>query len=201
MKMLHDCRWTNPAAYHLSATEKLVYQWLLGNKDTTISGVYTVMTGAILDGVGYHIFDNNVKGSPAFPILDKLVDSGLIAYDKATHTLRLINYHKFRPFGSGNPLIVVNGLEKDFLALYNKDFFVDYVIENYDVINEKIAAAKIAYKKAMDGKGTKLTDPEKLINLQKILSKVSKMSRPDSEIIAKESSSLSKKNIQIEGKG
>ena len=128
MKMLHDCRWSHPAAYQLEARDKLVFQWLLGNKDTSISGVYTVQTGAIQDGVGYHIFDNNVKGSPVYPTLDKLVEVGAIAYDKPSHTLRIVNYHKFRPFGNGNPLIVVNSLEKNILALHNKDFFVDYVL-------------------------------------------------------------------------
>ena len=193
--MLHDCRWTSPAVYNLGATEKLVFQWLLGNKDSSLTGVYTVMTGAIMDGIGYHNFDNKAMGSPVYPFLDILVENGAIAYDKSSHTVRIIDYHRFRPFGNGNPLIVVNSLEKNILSLHNKDFFVDYVFENYDIIAKKVEEGKEAYKKALikatkEGKTVKLTAPDNLINLQECISLATKMKKPDNEITPKITRSL-----------
>lgn len=179
MKMLHDCRWSNPATYNLGSTEKLVFQWLLGNERSSLSGVYTVMTGAIQDGVGYHNFDNNVKGSPVYPALDKLVESEAIDYDKKTHTVRIIDYHKFRPFGNGNPSVVLKSLEKNIKALHNKSFFVEYIFENYDIITKKVQQAKLG-------------DNEKgeLTNLLQAIDKASKTKKPDSEITAKKTSAL-----------
>ena len=198
MKMLHDCRWSHPAAYKLEATEKLVFQWLLGNKDTSISGVYTVMTGAIQDGVGYHVFDNNVKGSPVYPTLDKLVDSGLITYDKPSHTLRIVNYHKFRPFGNGSPLVVLQTLNKEFEAVHNQEFFVNYVEENQDIILKKINDAKGNYENAVKKGSGKLINPDDL-EFTKFALNLLPLKTPDSKpkltVMTKESFSLVEKEV------
>lgn len=193
MKMLHDCRWSHPAAYKLEATEKLVFQWLLGNKDTTISGVYEVMTGAIQDGVGYHVFDNDVKGSPVYPSLDKLIDNNLIAYDKSTHTCRIINYHKFRPFGNGRPLIVLQTLDKEFNGIHYQDYFIDYLEENREIILQKINEARLDYKKALAKKSGKLINPDDL-NFTKLALKTCKLyDKPRLEIVPSELNPLIEK--------
>ena len=204
MKMLHDKRWTVPAAYDLDAREKLVFQWLLGNKDTSISGVYEVRTGAIQDGVGYHIFDNNVKGSPVYPTLDKLVDVGVIDYDKPTHTLRIINYHKYRPFGNGRPLIVLQTLNNELEAVHNQNYFVDYIEENKDIILKKINDARLDYKKALEKKMLEkkseksLTNPDDL-DFTKLALKTCglyhKPDKPSFKIVPNESDLLIEKPI------
>lgn len=196
MKMLHDKRWTVPAAYDLEAREKLVFQWLLGNKDTSISGVYEVRTGAIQDGVGYHIFDNNVKGSPVYPTLDKLVDVGVIDYDKPTHTLRIINYHKYRPFGNGRPLIVLQTLNNELEAVHNQNYFVDYIEENREVILKKINDARLDYKKVLAKKSGKLINPDDLDFTKLVLKTCGLYHKPDKpsyEIVANQSDPLIEK--------
>ena len=193
MKMLHDKRWTVPAAYQLEAREKLVFQWLLGNKDTSISGVYEVRTGAIQDGVGYHIFDNNVKGSPVYPTLDKLVDAGVIDYDKPTHTLRVINYHKFRPFGNGRPLIVLQTLNNELEAVHNQNYFVDYIEENREIILKKINDARLDYKKVLAKKSGKLINPDDLDFTKLTLKTCRLYEKPRFEIVPNKSDSLIEK--------
>jgi len=190
MKMLHDCRWSCPAAYQLEAREKLVFQWLLGNKLTSISGVYEVMTGAVQDGIGYHVFDNNVKGSPVYPTLDKLVDNNLIAYDKSTHTLRIINYHKFRPFGNGRPLIVLQTLDNELEAVHNQNYFVDYIEENREIILKKINDARLDYKKVLAEKSGKLINPDDLNFTKLVLKTCGLYEKPRFKIVPNKSDSL-----------
>ena len=123
------------------------------------------MTGAIMDGVGYHLFkDEDHPKSPVYPAIDKLVDVGLIAYDKETHTVRVCDYHRYRPFGNGSAYVYLKTIEKEFLTIHNENYFCDYLVENQELISGLIEKAKEIYSEFPDSKkkNTNYPSPDQL---------------------------------------
>ncbi len=127
-------RWTYPPFYKLSADEKVVMTYLISNPLASKSGIYRILSGAIIDGVGEHILPDTAK---VRLILDNLEKKNLIKYDRENHILYILKFHeRYVPFGSLASDLLAAEILKEMTEFEQPEFWALYVEENFERANE-----------------------------------------------------------------
>lgn len=99
---------------------------------TSRSGIYTVYSGGISEGIGRHI----ISAQEVRETLKELEEDGIIKYEHDLDIVYIINFHKYVPFGSGKPVIIGSDLLSDFEEFNVNSttliFWQDYINKNAD---------------------------------------------------------------------
>ncbi len=157
-------RWHANKVNKLKTLEsKIVFEYLLSNPLTSRSGIYTIYSGGISEGIGRHLISAEMVREV---VLRYLETEGLIKYCHDQDIVYILDFHRFIPFGSGKPAIIGKELLDEFedsncdSNQIVAEFWRDYVEKNRSKLN------KLQEKLGKGGKG----NPDN-INLLPLLKK------------------------------
>jgi hypothetical protein len=125
-------RWHNHAVNKLIKTleAKSVWEYILSNPLTSRSGIYTIYSGAISEGIGRKL----ITAERVREALIELEEVGLIKYEHEQDVLYILDFHKWIPFGNGKPPIIGSELLEAFdeseNSLIIKEWWVEYANKN-----------------------------------------------------------------------
>lgn len=137
--LINSGRWHISKINKLKSLEqKIVFEYLLSNPLVSRSGIFTIYSGGISEGIGKHL----ISAEKVREILEELQISGLINYEHEEDIAYILDFHKYVPFGSGKPAIIASELLTDFEEFnfgHNHPataFFIDYVRKNKDKLQK-----------------------------------------------------------------
>lgn len=132
--LISSGRWHTKKVNQLGSLEsKIVFEYLLSNPLTSRSGIYTIYSGGISEGIGRKLLSAERVREV---ILKDLEKQELIQYEHEDDIVYILDFHKYIPFGNGKPHIIASELlmdfeEYDFIKNPRcKTFWDDYVNKN-----------------------------------------------------------------------
>jgi hypothetical protein len=137
-------RWHIAELNRLPLEPKVIWHYLISNPMSNRSGIYTIYSGWIAEGIGSDPVTKEtlIPASKVREHLRLLEEIGLIKYEHVDDIVYILDYHQVVPFGAGKPSIVAGELLSEFETLSKKTkrneivmgFWQDYVTQNRELL-------------------------------------------------------------------